>query len=277
MSRRTFTLGAQSLALAVLSLALSPACSTASTDGGTSPGDTRAAATNTSSSTDAHSSSEVSGPQAHLVAFLPMQEGYGPSDQDQYEATIAPIADEHGMARVAAYTVGKFLGGTGPSQASTVGVWALDTPESMGALMSDERYQGNVVNRDRVHDMQHAAMYMTHEEFSGQAPAPGSAVLVGMLPMREGYGFDDHHEYEASISEITQRHGMRLYKEYRVMKTLSPGAPEIAAINIWVLDSPDVLGAVMQDPEYATHIEYRDQIHDMEAMTMYFVAPRAAQ
>lgn len=225
-------------------------------------------------SSDTPAVSNVSNPQAHLVAFLPMQEGYGPTDHDAYETTIAPIAADHGMGRVAAYSVSKYLKGAGPTKASTVGVWALASPQSMGEVMSDSRYQANMEHRDRIHDMPQAAMYMTTEEFSGEAPTADEVVLVGMLTMNQGYDFDDHHAYEASISEIAERHGMRLFKEYRVLDALSPGAPQVAAINFWALSSPEALGAVMRDPQYATHIEYRDQIHDMETTTMYFVAPR---
>ena len=69
--------------------------------------------------------------QNKLVALLSMKENFGPSDHDAYEKRISPIAAEHGMRRESAYTVGKFLGGAGPKQASTVGVSALDAPASL--------------------------------------------------------------------------------------------------------------------------------------------------
>ncbi|MBV1861862.1 MAG: hypothetical protein KUG77_25805 [Nannocystaceae bacterium] len=216
----------------------------------------------------------VQNPTAHLVAFLPMHEGYGPSDQDSYEEKIAPIAASHGMARTSALTVSKFLGGAGPAQASTIGVWALEAPASMKATMSDPRYAENMSLRDRIHDMPNAAMYMATEEFNAGPAKPGSTILVGLLAMNEGYGFDDHHDYETSISDITKRHGMHLIAEYRVLDKLSPSAPEAAAVNVWRLDSPESLGAVMRDPEYQTHIEHRDELHDMKTTTMWFTTER---
>ena len=216
----------------------------------------------------------VEHPTAQLVAVLPMNEGFGPEDQDRYEQAIAPIAADHGMARTEAYTVSKYLGGDGPRHASTVGVWALEQPESMSRVMGDDRYLAHVERRDEIHDLPSAAMYMTREEFRGTPPAPGEAILVGLLVMNESHGFDDHHDYEMSISPTTERHGMRLFAEYRVLDKLSPSAPDAAAINFWALETPEALGKVMSDPEYQTHIEHRDAIHDMQATTMYFVAPR---
>jgi len=216
----------------------------------------------------------VQEPAAHLVAFLPMREGYGPSDQDAYEAKIAPIAASHGMARTTALSVSKFLGGAGPVQASTIGVWSLDSPASMTGTMSDPGYAENVALRDRIHDMPNAAMYMTTEEFSAGPVKPGGAILVGLLAMNEGYGFDEHHDYEASIADVTKRHGMKLIAEYRVQDKLSPSAPDAAAINIWQLESPESLGAVMRDPEYQQHIEHRDELHDMETTAMWFTTVR---
>ncbi len=219
-------------------------------------------------------SGAIQDPTAHLVAFLPMHEGYGPSDQDAYEEKIAPVASSHGMARASALTVSKFLGGAGPKHASTIGVWALESPESMKGTMSAPGYAENIPLRDRIHDMPNAAMYMTKEEFSAGPIETGATILVGLLVMNEGYGFDDHHEYETSLAQLTRRHGMRLVAEYRVLDKLSPRAPDAAAINVWQLDSPESLGSVKRDPEYQQHVEYRDELHNMEATAMWFASAR---
>ena len=208
-----------------------------------------------------------------LLALLPMQSGFGPADHDAYEARIAPIAAEHGMASESIYTVAKFLGGAGPSEASSVGIWTLQAPASLEGVMSDARYQGEIPLRDRIHDMKRTVMFVAQEEPAGAAPAPGHVLLVGALAMKPGFGFDEHAAYEAAVAPIAARHGMRLYRSFRVLQAMG-GASNIVAVNVWDLDSPEALSQVMADPEYVAKIEYRDRIHDMATTTMYFVSKR---
>lgn len=208
-----------------------------------------------------------------LLALLPMQSGFGPSDHDAYEARIAPIAAEHGMVSESIYTVAKFLGGAGPSEASSVGVWTLQAPGSLEGVMADPRYQGESALRDRIHDMKRTVMFLAQEEFAGAAPAPDHPLLVGALAMRPGFGFEEHSAYEAAVAPVAARHGMRLYRSFRVLKALG-GASNIVAINIWELDSAEALSKVMADPEYVAKVEYRDRIHDMATTTMYLVNKR---
>lgn len=213
----------------------------------------------------------------HLIAMLPMRDGFGTADQDAYENFIAPIAADHGMRREAAYTVTQFLGGAGAKNASTVGAWSLSKPSTLQDVMGDARYQANVPQRDRVHDMANVAMYVTSAEVTAAAPAQGHALLVGVLAMKPGFGYGDHVAYEQSIAAVTERHGMRLFRSYRVLQPMGAGIKNAVAVAIWDLKSPEVLGRVMSDPEYAANVANRDRIHDMAATTMYFVAPRAAQ
>ena len=211
-----------------------------------------------------------------LVAVLPMQEGYGEAEHDAYEATIAPIAADHGMKRDTAYTVTKYLGGRGPQHASTLGVWTLASPTALQGVMGDARYQAQATHRDRIHDMPHAAMYMTREEPVDSEANASDALLVGLLVMNDGYDFDDHAAYEKDIEAVTSRHGMRLVRAFRVMKAMG-GAEPVQAINVWALDSPAALKQVMSDPDYIANIHNRDRMHNMAATTMYFVARRGTQ
>lgn len=210
----------------------------------------------------------------HLIALLPMREGFGPADQDAYESRIAPIAADHGMHRESAYTIEKFLGGAGPKNASTFGVWSLDGPSTLQDVMGDARYQANVPQRDRVHDMANVAMYLTSADVAAAPPAPGHALLVGVLAMKPGFGYSDHITYEHSIEPVTARHGMRLVNSYRVLQAMGAGIKNAAAVAVWDLKSPETLGEVMNDPEYVANIANRDRIHDMTATTMYFVTRR---
>jgi len=212
--------------------------------------------------------------QTKLVALLSMKEGFGPADHDGYEKRISPITLDHGMRGESAYTVGKFLGGTGPKEASTVGVWSLETPASLQAVMSDPRYQAQVPYRDRLHDMAHAVMYLAKEEFAATTAPSGKTLLVGVIAMKPGFDYEDHNAYEKTLASITARHGMRLFRAYRIVQPLGGGPANAVAVNIWELPSPEALGKVMSDPEYVAIVPYRDRIHDMAETTMYFVASR---
>lgn len=206
-----------------------------------------------------------------------MRDGFGPADQDAYENLIAPIAADHGMRRESAYTVTRFLGGAGPKNASTFSSWSLAKPSTLQAVMGDSRYQANVPQRDRVHDMANVAMYVTSAEVTAAAPPPGHALLVGVLAMKPGYSYGDHVAYEQSIAAVTERHGMRLFRAYRVLQPIGAGIKNAVAVAIWDLKSPDALGQVMNDPEYKANIANRDRLHDMAATTMYFVTPRSVR
>jgi uncharacterized protein (DUF1330 family) len=212
--------------------------------------------------------------QSKLVALLSMKEGFGPSDHDGYEKRISPITLGHGMKRESAYTVGKYLGGAGPKQASTIGVWSLETPGSLQAVMGDSRYQAQVPFRDRLHDMANSVMYLAKEESTGKTDSSGKALLVGVIAMQPGFDYVDHSAYEKALAPITARHGMNLVRAYRVVQPLGGGPANAVAVNIWELPSPEALGKVMSDPEYVAMVPYRNRIHNMSETTMYFVASR---
>lgn len=203
-----------------------------------------------------------------------MNEGYGPADQDAYEARIAPIGVEHGMNRLSAYTVASFLGGAGPQAASTFGVWSLATDKSLGGVMSDSRYKANMSLRDKIHDMKQVAMYIAQEEVVKDKPEPGHALLLGVLAMKKGFGFQDHVDYERAIAPISSKHGMKLVRTFRVSQSMGAGPDNIAIVSLWDLPKPEAFNAVVTDPEYTAHISYRNLIHDMSASSMYFVTPR---
>lgn len=210
-----------------------------------------------------------------LFAAMTMKPGFGPSDHDAYEARIASFAAEHGMRRTEALTVTKFLGGTGPDDAATLGFWSLATPDAVQRVMGDKRYQAQMPYRNQIHDMAKVAMYSARAAIDG-APAPaGHVLLVGLIAMKPGFAFEDHAAYEDRIAAVTRRHGMRLVRAYRVADRLGTvGAGNVAAIYVWSLPTPDALGAIMQDPEYVANVPERDRTHDMRATTMYFASAR---
>lgn len=217
----------------------------------------------------------TTGTQARLVALLPMRDGYSAEDHDKYERRIAPIAADHGMVRDSAYSVQQFLGGPGPKNASTLGVWTLGSPEALQAVMSDARYKVQMTYRDRIHDMPNAAMYLAREIPASAAPEHGHALLAGVLAMQPGFDYADHAAYEKAIGPIMARHGMRLVRTFQVTQPMGgEPAANIVAVSLWDLPTTGALGEVMSDPEYKAIIGYRDRIHDMAATTMYFIALR---
>jgi uncharacterized protein (DUF1330 family) len=204
-----------------------------------------------------------------------MNEGYGPADHDAYESRVAPVARKHGMVREAVYTVNQFLAGTGPKDATSVGVWSLDAPSSLQALMSDPAYKANIPLRNRIHAMKQLSMFLVREAVDEGAPRPGHAVLVALLVLNEGHDAAEQADYEKTVAPIAGRHGLRLFKSYHVVKGMAgPGAGRVALINFYDLPTPDALGRISASAEYKTHIPHRNRVHDMTASSFYFVAPR---
>lgn len=215
-------------------------------------------------------------PAAHLIALLPMRNGYDANDHDTYETRLSPMMKEHGMALDSVFTVSKYLGGNGPSGASSLGIWSLGTDKSLGEVMGDSRYQAQTKYRDTIHDMANTPMYMVKEEFKG-APLPsGHVLLVGLLVMNQGFDFNAHDAYEKAIAPITARYGMHIYRSYRVLQKMGEhNADNVVAVNLWELPNPEALGKIMSDPDYLANIPNRDKIHNMKATTMYFATPRS--
>lgn len=222
--------------------------------------------------TEAPAAPEATASSTRLVALLSMQQGFGPDDQDAYEARIAPIAHDHGMARRAAYTVQQAMGAP-DSTISTVGVWQLATPGTLQEVMGDARYQAQIPTRDKVHDLASSELYLTEEVQTAGAPPEGHVLLVGRLVMKPGFSFEDHEAYERSIQPILERHGMRASRSFKITKVL--GGPEHAvAIVLWELPRAEAFAEVLGDPEYQTHVAERDRLHDMAATQLFFVSAR---
>lgn len=218
----------------------------------------------------------VAQPAAHLIALLPMRDGYGANDHDAYEAKLRPITKEHGMTLDSVYTVSKYLGGNGPSKASSLGIWSLGTDKSLGEVMGDPHYQAQTKYRDTIHDMANSPMYIVKEEFKGASLPSSHALLVGVLVMNQGYDFKAHDAYEKAIAPVTARYGMRMYRSYRVLQKMGAhNSDNVVAVNLWELPNTEALGKIMNDPDYVANIPNRDKIHNMKATTMYFATPRS--
>ena len=94
--------------------------------------------------------------------------------------------------------------------------------------------------------MSNSVMYLAQEAFAATSMPSGRALLVGVIAMKPGFDYEDHSAYEKALAPITAKHGMRLFRAYRVVQPLGGGPANAVAINIWEPPSPEALGKVME-------------------------------
>ena len=111
--------------------------------------------------------------------------------------------------------------------------------------------------------------------FAGSAAAQQEArklIMLDYVFMAEGHGLSDRDDYDAKVAPIVERHGIRRIASLDVIKVLR-GPKGLARIDIWVLPDPAALGAWAKDPDYVAITEYRDRIHDMGRIALYYARP----
>lgn len=94
-----------------------------------------------------------------LVDLVVLNEGYALKDREAYTSTVGGIAADYGMVRASSFRVTKQL--AGPKQeAVELNLWTLPSPESMGKLSKDARYQAQIAERNKIHNMSKLSMFL---------------------------------------------------------------------------------------------------------------------
>lgn len=79
----------------------------------------------------------------------------------------------------------------------------------------------------------------------------------------------DREAFSAQIIALGAEHGVNHYARYDTTKHLRGAFEGAVGANLWAMDSPSQLQAVLDDERYIANIETRDRIHDMDRLTMY--------
>ena len=98
-------------------------------------------------------------------------------------------------------------------------------------------------------------------------------VLIDFPILNEGYGPDDREEYTRKLEAIAARHGIRPIGRYDTLQHLSGSLQGAIGVNLWEMDTPDALEALLADGDYKANVEWRDRLHNMERTSMYVATP----
>ncbi|MBI4674985.1 MAG: hypothetical protein HY741_25375 [Chloroflexi bacterium] len=95
-----------------------------------------------------------------------------------------------------------------------------------------------------------------------------------LVTMRAPYTAADHAAYLQAIKPYMEKHGLVHRAAFNVLKKGSGSAAEhVVQIGLMQLASPEGMQGIFQDPGYQSHVPQRDQIHDMENLTLYMAKP----
>jgi uncharacterized protein (DUF1330 family) len=111
---------------------------------------------------------------------------------------------------------------------------------------------------------------------SGSAQAQDAAqplVFVDFVVMSEGHGLDERDIYDAKATPIAARHGVKRFASFDIVQHLLTPGLKPQRLDLWLLPSLEALKAWGDDPEYHALLAYRDKVHDMRALTLYFAKP----
>jgi uncharacterized protein (DUF1330 family) len=207
-----------------------------------------------------------------LLDFVILNSGYVLEDRDVYEAKVEGIASRYGMKIERKFDITKFMmGNAGLSEVSRINIWFV--PEgAMKSLSRDPDYQALVPSRNKIHNMDALSLYIADaDSISKQATG---TVMVDLVTMNPGFNLSDRKDYESKVAPVTARHGMTRFASYDIINKKMGIAPASAVrLNFWSIEDTKKMKLVSEDPEYKALLAYRNTIHDMKNVTLFFAEP----
>jgi uncharacterized protein (DUF1330 family) len=207
------------------------------------------------------------GEKTYILDFVSLNEGVHLSDRDQYDHSVIPIVKKYGMKLKGRFDLDAIAGSF--TQPARLNVWELDSLESMQKIGQDEQYASLKSMRDSIHDMQALTLYVA--DFKTRRKLEKGLVLVDLVVMNEGFGKDDRNSYEAKVLPIAEDYGMRVVQSFDILKKMRGSGPSAAMrLNLWSIEDPEKMKKLSQDERYTSLIEYRNKIHDMDNVSLFF-------
>ena len=207
-----------------------------------------------------------------MLDFVVLNNGVELQERIDYEELIRPVTERHGMSVLHRYNLDAHLDGM-LENASRLLIWEMDSPAALQAVLEDPEYVPHTGQRDEIHNMRALTIYM-----GGSAQDEGqitdAAVLVDLVVMNEGFGAEERAEYEASIEPIAERHGLTKIATFPIgARAAGRGPEEPLQLNLWRVEDPAGLQALFADPEFATHIDRRNELHNFDELTLFLASP----
>ncbi|SHH80907.1 DUF1330 domain-containing protein [Cognatishimia maritima] len=212
--------------------------------------------------------------KVYLIDFVVMNDGFDLKERNAYEAEIAPIAGDYGMAVIHSYNLTAHLSGT-MSDAVRLNVWELPSPSAMQAVINDPRYAAGVPRRDEIHDMESLTLYMASSDETGQQVAD-KPVLIDLVVLNEGQEAAARDAYEMKVASIAAKYGFEQVASFPVIQKIAGVGPEQPMrLNLWSLQDPAGMQKLGADPEYVALENERNAIHDFSQLTLFFGQARS--
>lgn len=95
-----------------------------------------------------------------LVDLVVMNDGFGATERDSYEARMAPLAQRYGYTIRASYEIDQKIGGDGPENPLRLILWHGDNPDALGALTKDPEYMSLEDERQKLFDFSQLSLFM---------------------------------------------------------------------------------------------------------------------
>ncbi len=206
-----------------------------------------------------------------MLDFVIMSHGHGISDRNIYDDKMLRIAKKHNMTIERSFNIKKFvMGDELLAGVIRINVWHMPKG-ALKNLSEDADYQSLIEFRNSIHDM--AALSIFYAEPDSIGGTAGHTILADLVVMAPDFDVNDRQQYENSVAPITQRYGMTRFASYDITKKLRGVAPEHAVrLNFWNLENPENMKLVGQDPDYKALVSYRNKIHDMAKVTLFFAS-----
>jgi len=98
-------------------------------------------------------------------------------------------------------------------------------------------------------------------------------VFVDFVVMSEGHGLKERAAYDAKADPIAARYGIKRFASLDIVQNVVSQNFRPVRLDLWLLPSPQALSAWSKDPDYKALLPYRNCVHDMKALTLYFAVP----
>lgn len=206
-----------------------------------------------------------------LVDLVVMNPGYGIEEREAYEAAVLPIAQQYNMERIGTYDIVQHLGGKA-EDAIRLNLWSIPNTESIQVLGQDEAYQALEDTRNELHDFNQLTLY-TAKTVEQKASPAAELYLIDFVVMNDGYGLAERRDYESDVRPIAEKYDAEITQSYEMVDYLGGAVEGSIKLNLWSLPGPEAVQQLNEDPEYQAIVPYRNEIHNFEALTLYFAKP----
>ena len=210
-----------------------------------------------------------------LIELVTLNEGYNLEDHLDYGKKIDRILGKYNMQNVANFQIlKKFKGGT-PDHAVKVGLFELDSPESLKGVFGDKEYNEKFVpQRNQIHDMSGMTFFMAKPVLE-KPYDKNKTIVMDFVVMSEGYGKKERDDYfDKLVNKYGKKHGLKLVASYEVIQFMRGIGPKgTSMINFYEVEA-NTIPDITNDRGYQKKmVPIRDEIFDSLELAVLMTQP----